>query len=164
MCTTTILAMPNFSKPFTIESDACNNGLGVFLLQDEHPIAFTSKFLSGKNLAASTYEKEMMAILHAWRPHLSGNHFCIKPDHQSLQNFLEQRVSSPTQQKWVSKLMGYDYEITYKKGKENLVVDALSHTLDDHASLSAISMHIPDWLQSVQQGYVIDSSLSQIIQ
>ena len=64
MCTTTVLAMPDFSKPFTIESDACDNGLGAILLQDEHPIAFTSKSLSGKNLAASTYEKEMMAILH----------------------------------------------------------------------------------------------------
>ena len=60
--------------------------------------------------------------------------------------------------------MGYDYEITYKTGKDNLVANALSHTFDDHASLSAISMPIPNWLQSVQQGYVNDSSLSQIIQ
>ena len=60
--------------------------------------------------------------------------------------------------------MGYDYEITYKKGKDNLVADALSRTFDDHASLSTISMPIPNWLQSVQQGYVNDSSLSQIIQ
>ena len=57
--------MPNFSKPFTIESDVYDNGIGAILLQDEHPIAFISKSLSGKNLAASTYKKEMMAILHA---------------------------------------------------------------------------------------------------
>ena len=93
MCTTPILAMPDFSKPFTIESDACDNGLGFVLLQDEHPIVFTNKSLSGKNLYASTYEKEMMAILHVvqkWRPHLLGNHLCIKNDHQSLKYFLEQ--------------------------------------------------------------------------
>ena len=65
MCTTPVLAMPDFSKPFTIESDACNNGIGDVLLQDEHPISFTSKSLSGKNLSTSTHEKEMMAILHA---------------------------------------------------------------------------------------------------
>ena len=62
MCTTPVLDMPDFSNPFTIESDACDNGLGAVLLQEEHPTAFTSKSLSGKNLAASTYEKEMMAI------------------------------------------------------------------------------------------------------
>ena len=60
--------------------------------------------------------------------------------------------------------MGYDYEITYKKGKDHLVTDALSRTFDDQGSLSAISMPVPNWLQSVQQGYVNDSSLSHIIQ
>src|SRR5882757_4864546 len=60
--------------------------------------------------------------------------------------------------------MGYDCEITYKKGKDNIVVDALSRTFDDQGSISAISMPVPNWLQSVQQGYVNDSSLSQIIQ
>jgi len=167
MYTTPVLAMPDFSKTFTIETDACGNGLGSVLLQEEHPIAFTNKALSGNNLVLSTYEKEMMAILHAvqkWRPYLLGNHFCIKTDHQSLKYFLEQCVSSPAQQKWVNKLMGYDYEITYKKGKDNIMVDALSHTFDDQASLSAISMPIPNWLESVQPGYVNDSSLSHIIQ
>ena len=60
--------------------------------------------------------------------------------------------------------MGYDYEITYKNGKHNLVADALSRTFDDHGSLLAIYMPIPNWLQYVQQGFVNDSSLSQIIE
>jgi len=92
MCTTLILAMPAFSKPFTIESDACSNGLVAVLLQDAHPIGLTREALSGKNLAASTYEKEMMSILHVvqkWQSYLLGNHFCIKTDHQSLKYFLE---------------------------------------------------------------------------
>ena len=83
-----------------------------------------------------------MAILHAiqkWHPYLLGNHFCIKTDHQSLKYFLEQRVSSPTQQKWVSKLRDYDY----KKAEDNLVVDALFHTFDAHVSISVISLPIP---------------------
>ena len=65
MCTTPVLAMPDFSKPFTIESDSCDNGICVVLLQDKHPIALTSKYMYRNNLSASTYEKEMMAILHA---------------------------------------------------------------------------------------------------
>ena len=60
--------------------------------------------------------------------------------------------------------MGCDYEITYKKGKDNLLVDSLSRTFNDHVYLSTISMPIPNLLQYVQQGYVNDSSLSEIIQ
>ena len=60
--------------------------------------------------------------------------------------------------------MGYDYGINYKKAKDNLVVDTLFCAFDAHVSLSAISMPIPNWLHSIQQGYVNDSSLYEIIQ
>lgn len=39
---------------------------------------------------------------------------------------MEQRIVTPKQQKWVSKLLGFDYEIVYKSEKENMVADALS--------------------------------------
>ena len=71
----------------------------------------------------------MLAILHAlnkWRPYLMGRHFKVKIDRDSLKHFLEQRLYSKEQQKWVTKMLGYDFEIIYKKGKLNVVVDALS--------------------------------------
>jgi hypothetical protein len=92
-------------------------------------LAFTSKQQSERNLGKSIYEKEMLAILNAidlWCPYLLGQHFQIKTYHQSLKYFLEQCISSPEQQKWVTKLFGYDYDIIYNKGKDNVVVDALS--------------------------------------
>lgn len=39
---------------------------------------------------------------------------------------MNQRDNTPFQQNWVTKLLGYDYEIQYKHGVENVVVDALS--------------------------------------
>jgi len=98
MCTTPVLAMPNFSKTFVIESDACEVGIRVVLMQEGHPLAFTSKALSGKNLGKSTYEKEMLSIIHAvqdWRSYLIGLHFIILIDHHSLKFFIEQRISTP---------------------------------------------------------------------
>lgn len=44
---------------------------------------------------------------------------------KALNIFLEQCLSSP-QQIWLAKMLGYDYEIIYKKGRENIVADALS--------------------------------------
>jgi hypothetical protein len=39
---------------------------------------------------------------------------------------LEQRVGTPTQQKWVSKFLGYDFTVEYKRGRDNKAADALS--------------------------------------
>jgi hypothetical protein len=92
-------------------------------------LAFTSKQLSKRNLGNSIYEMEMLDIMHVidlWHPYLLGQCFQIKIDHQSLKYFLEQHISSPEKQKWVTKLFGYDYEIIYKKGKDNVVADAPS--------------------------------------
>src|ERR1700677_5165369 len=98
-------------------------------MQEGRPLAFTNKQLSERNLGKSIYEKEMLAILHVvdlWRPYLLGKWFQIKTEHHSLKYCLEQRISCPEQQKWVTKLFGYDYEIIYKKSKDNVVAVALS--------------------------------------
>ena len=55
-----------------------------------------------------------------------GSKFKIKTDHNSLKYFLEQMELNERQQKWVSKVQAYDFEIEYVKGKNNVVVDALS--------------------------------------
>ena len=38
-----VLALPDFSRPFVIETDACDRGIGVVLQQDGHPITYMSK-------------------------------------------------------------------------------------------------------------------------
>ena len=73
LCKASVLALPNFAKPFSIETDASESGVGVVLMQDGHPLAFFSKALGSKSRGLSTYEKEFMAILLAmqlWRPYL----------------------------------------------------------------------------------------------
>ena len=87
-----------------------------------------------------------MAILHAvdtWRPYLLGRRFQIRTDHQSLKYFLEQCLSSPQQNKWLAKMLGYDYEIIYKKGRENVIADALSCQFEEKSTLLPISLPIP---------------------
>ena len=98
-------------------------------MQDGRPIAYYSKALSGQALVRSTYEKELMAIVlsvHQWRNYLLGWQFRIRTDHKSLKYLLKQRISTLDQQKWLVKLMGYDYKIKYRPGCENVAVDALS--------------------------------------
>jgi hypothetical protein len=167
MCMTLVLALPNFTKTFVLECDASRKGIGAVLMQDGFPLAFTNKTNLDRHLGQSIYEKEMLAILHVvdlWHPYLLGKHFQIKTDHQSLKYFLEQRISSPEQKKWVTKLFGYDYEIIYKKGKENVVVDSLSRKYEEEGSLFSLSFVVLDWLQAARQEWLQDPKISHLIQ
>ena len=80
----------------------------------------------------------MVTIIHAvqcWRPYLIGCHFIIVMNHHSLKFFIEQHISTFEQQKWVTKLLGDDYEIVYHKGKENVVADALFRKFEDQVAM-----------------------------
>lgn len=139
--------MPDFSLPFTIETDASAKGIEAVLQQNGHPIAYVSKALGVKAQGLSTYEKEYLAIIMAvdhWRHYLQTSPFVILTDQKSLTHLEDQRLSTPWQHKALTKLMGLSYKILYKKGTKNRVVDALSRVLPfDTYELSAISMVKP---------------------
>ncbi|XP_027093589.2 uncharacterized protein [Coffea arabica] len=129
MSTTPVLTLPDFTKPFVLETDASQAAIGAVLMQQGKAIAYMSQVLGKKNQTLSIYEKELLSLITAvqkWKHYLLGGHFVIKTDHESLKYLLDQKITTPLQQKWLAKLMGMDYEIQYKRGRENVVADALS--------------------------------------
>lgn len=68
----------------------------------------------------------MIMAVQKWRYYLLDHKFVIKTDHEALKHLMEQKLTTLLQHKWLSKLLGYDYSVVYKKGKDNLVVVALS--------------------------------------
>lgn len=118
MSSASVLRLPDFTKAFVIEVDAYTKGMGAVLMQEGLPIAYLSKALSPRNLGLSIYEKELLAIVLAvtkWKHYLIGTHFIIRTDHQSLKFLLEQKLTTTLQCKWLTKLLGLDYEIQYKR-------------------------------------------------
>lgn len=128
MSSAPVLALPDFAQPFYIETDASEAGVGAVLLQGGRPLAYFRKSIVGPR-ENSTYEKELLAALMAinrWRLFLQGKQFVIKTDHQSLRHLLEHKFTHQLQHKALTKFIGLDYTIQYKKGKANVVADALS--------------------------------------
>ncbi|XP_031479939.1 uncharacterized protein LOC116250456 [Nymphaea colorata] len=152
MMSAPVLALPDFAKDFVIETDASDVGIGAVLSQEGHPIAFMSKALTSRAKPLSTYEKELLAIVMAvdkWRPYLIGRRFVVRTDHSSLRYMVKQRVSTPTQQRWLAKLLGYDFTIEYKKGTENSAADSLSRMPEQLKTLSVISTDL--WERIIEE-------------
>jgi RNase H-like domain found in reverse transcriptase/Reverse transcriptase (RNA-dependent DNA polymerase) len=166
LSTAPVLAMPNFTQPFVLETDASDQGMGVVLMQEKRPIAYMSKALGTKNQALSTYEKELMALLAAvqkWRHYLQGKPFIIKTDHISLKHLLEQRLTHSLQHKGLCKLLELEYTIQYKKGVKNKAADALSRRLEeDKEELNVVTEIVPSWLMELKNSYVGDPWASQV--
>jgi hypothetical protein len=150
-----VVALPDFNKPFVLEIDASNLGIGAVLLQDGHPIAYLNQSLNRTNQGRSTYEKECLAILLAvekWHSYLQHREFIIRIDQRSLQHLGEQRLTNSIQHKAFVKLMGLQYKIQYKSGSSNRAADALSCCASK--VVGAISTCVPSWQENLATGYL----------
>ncbi|KAL4291903.1 hypothetical protein GQ457_14G015330 [Hibiscus cannabinus] len=124
-----VLALPNFDKTFEIECDASGVGIGAVLMQEKRPIAYFSEKLNGAALNYPVYDKEMYALIRAletWQHYLLPKEFVIHTDHEALRYITGQHKLNKRHVKWVEFLESFPYVIRYKKGKENVVADALS--------------------------------------
>ncbi|KAL0458183.1 UNVERIFIED_CONTAM: Retrovirus-related Pol polyprotein from transposon [Sesamum latifolium] len=52
-----LLAFPDMSKPFVVETDTSDFALGAILIQDSHPVAFESRKLKDVERSYSVHEK-----------------------------------------------------------------------------------------------------------
>jgi hypothetical protein len=165
MVSTPILAFPDFTKEFIVETDACDTGIGAVLSQDGHPIAYFSKGLSIANQSLSTYENEFLAVLMVvdkWRSYLHQNPFIIKTNHQSLCHIQDQTLSTDLQRKAMRKLAGLQFKFAYNKGCENKVADALSR-VGIHMNLQPMSGVLPIWIQEVVNSYHGDAFATSLL-
>ncbi|KAF8407056.1 hypothetical protein HHK36_006181 [Tetracentron sinense] len=87
----------------------------------------------------------------------------VRTDHRSLKYLLEQRISTVTQQKWLSKLLGYDYEIIFRKGADNVAADALSRQFEESGTAMAISFPYTTWVDDATRRWVLDPDLCSIV-
>ncbi|GJV78676.1 ty3-gypsy retrotransposon protein [Tanacetum coccineum] len=135
-----LLNLPNFDQVFVVEADASGDGIGAVLMQGNRPISYFSRKLGPRMRVAATYQKELFAIVEAvykWRQYLLGRRFTIRTDHKSIKELMQQVIQTPLQQKYVRKLMGFDFDIEYKPGATNQAADALSRVFEEAEQVTA---------------------------
>ena len=124
-----VLILPDFTKTFEVECDASGIGIGGVLMQQGKPIAYFSEKLGGAQLNYSVYDKELYALVRAletWHHYLWPKEFVIHSDHEALKYLKGQAKLNRRHAKWVEFIETFPYIVKYKKGKDNVVADALS--------------------------------------
>nr|GEW30988.1 hypothetical protein [Tanacetum cinerariifolium] len=117
-----VLALPDFTKPFEVETNAL--GLGGYLLD---------------------------------------RHFIIKTDDFSLKYLLDHKITTPTQMKWLPKLIGFDYEVSYKKGSENGATDAVSRVQTSDLFSMITTLITTELAKKIEASWLEDEKLLAII-
>jgi len=127
-----LLVLPDFTKTFEVECDASGIGIGGVLMQQGKPVAYFSEKLGGAQLNYSVYDKELYAlvrVLETWQHYLWPKEFVIHSDHEALKYLKGQAKLNRRHAKWVEFIETFPYIVKYKKGKDNVVADALSRKI-----------------------------------
>ena len=134
LMTTPILAFPDHSRHFVLDTDASDMGIGAILSQvqddgGEVVIAYASRSLSWQEQRYCVTRRELLAVvefIHHFRHYLLGVHFTLRTDHGSLvwiQNFKEPEGQLA---RWLERLQEYTFTVVHRPGNQHKNADALS--------------------------------------
>lgn len=124
--------------PIVIETDASDYAIAGILSHSIdnklYPIAYYSRKLSDPELNYEIYDKEMLAIVEAfkhWRAYLEGSpDIIVYTDHKNLEYFTTSKVLNRRQARWAELLAHFDFKIVYRSGSKMGKPDALTRRQD----------------------------------
>jgi transposase InsO family protein len=169
-----ILAHPDPSKPYILETDASDGMLGAALLQKGedgrlHPIAYESRILSKAERNYSTPEKEALAIIWAlriWRHLVASAQIQAYTDHEAVKwlfgpaDYIGRSASRIA--RWRLLLDQYNVNVQYRPGYQNGLADALSRLPSAEDSMALLRPNMPDqtppgdYIATVENGEIDD--------
>ena len=124
-----LLRLPDFEKDFTIISDASLLGTGAVLLQEEHPVAYTSRKFTPAERNWTTTEQECFGVVRAleeWQCYCESDRTTtIITDHNCLVWLPTQANLSRRMARWMEFLSRFHLVWQYRPGRANMA-DPLS--------------------------------------
>uniref|UniRef100_A0ABD2X4Y4 RNA-directed DNA polymerase n=2 Tax=Trichogramma kaykai TaxID=54128 RepID=A0ABD2X4Y4_9HYME len=153
-CKHAFLHHPLRHKPYVLMTDASTKALGAALCQYDDSnniriVSLASRTLKGAEKNYFTTELKLLAIvwsLQKFRTFIVGAKVLVQSDHKALSFLLNCRFLNSRLTRWMLAIQDYDLHMTYVRGKDNGLVDALSrlpgHQPDDGHELSIASIAI----------------------
>ena len=134
LCSEPVLKIPDCDKPFVVQTDASDRGVGGVLSQlgsdgVEHPVAYFSRKSLPREEKYPTIEKECLAIklsVQTFRVYLLGKPFTIETDHRYLEWLDRMKESNLRLSRWSLFLQPYQYQVVYRPGHKNGNEDVIS--------------------------------------
>ena len=128
-----ILEMPDFTKKFTVRTDASYSGLGACLLQgegdDRKPIAYASRSLKPAETRYTATEIECLGMKWAvktFRPYIHGRRFIMETDHIALKWLRTVQHTNGRLIRTAMEMQQYEMDIVHRAGIKMYDADALS--------------------------------------
>ena len=140
-----VLAFVDFKKPFLLETDVSIEGLGAVLSQKQdnsryHSVAYASRGLKGGESRYHSSKLEFLALKWAvtdqFKEYLQYQPFLVQTDNNRLTYVMTMPNFDAVGHRWVAAMAGYNFEIEYVWGSDNMTADALSQVgehLDEDA-------------------------------
>ena len=128
-----ILAYPDFGKPFILDTDASDSGVGAVLSQmidgEERVVAFASRTLSKTEQKYCVTRKELLAVItyvKHFRHYLYGREFRVRTDHSSLRWLMNFKDPEGQWARWLETLAMFNMKIEHRPGTQHRNADSLS--------------------------------------
>ena len=93
-------------------------------MMTHHGFLYISHEVKDNDKYLSLYKKEMLVLfaVQKWKQYLLGRKLKTFTDHKPLKYLIEQGMYTEAQNAWLVKLHDYQFEVEYKKGKDDMAV------------------------------------------
>ncbi|XP_070579112.1 uncharacterized protein [Ptychodera flava] len=164
-----VLAYTDYSKPFELHTDASTSGLGAALYQEhivggkvvKRPVAYASRSLSQSEKNYPAHKLEFLALKWAmtekFHEYLYGNHVEVLTDNNPLTYITTSAKLDATGYRWLAALSNYDFNLTYRPGRNNGDADALSRKPQTCRPAELVRLS-SDQFKTVCQGQLVTHS------